>query len=295
MSRSPDDLTKMKLSVINAGYFKLDGGAMFGVVPKSLWEKRNPPDAQNLCSWAMRCLLVEEGDRRVLIDTGMGNKQDAKFFSHYHPHGEDSLERGLQARGYDFGDVTDVFLTHLHFDHGGGALYRAEDGSILPRFPNATYWSSRIHWEAAVRPNERERASFLKENILPLQDGSRLRFVEDAHANEILPGMKWHHVYGHTESMMVVQIQWEERTLLYCADLIPSAAHIPLAWVMAYDVRPLVTLEEKARFLQEAAAHRWILFFEHDPRIECGTVEQTERGIRLKESFKLQDAAKFAG
>ena len=279
----------MKLAAINAGYFKLDGGAMFGVVPKSLWEKRNPPDAQNLCTWAMRCLLVEQGDRRVLIDTGMGNKQDAKFFSHYQPHGEDSLERGLKTHG----DVTDVFLTHLHSDHGGGALYRAEDGSILPRFPNATYWSSRPQWEAAVRPNERERASFLKENILPLLDGGHLRFVEDADATAILPEMKWHHVYGHTESMMVVQIQWQKRTLLYCADLIPSAAHIPLPWVMAYDVQPLVTLQEKAKFLEEAAAHRWILFFEHDPKIECATVQKTERGIRLKDSFKLEDAAQF--
>jgi len=287
--------TKMKLAVINAGYFKLDGGAMFGVVPKSLWEKRNPPDSQNLCTWAMRCLLIEKGDRRVLIDTGMGNKQDAKFFSYYQPHGEDSLERGLNAHGYGFADVTDVFLTHLHFDHGGGALYRSEDGSILPRFPEATYWSSRAHWEAAVRPNDRERASFLKENILPLQELGCLRFVEDAEATPILPEIKWHHVYGHTESMMVVQIQWEERTLFYCADLIPSAGHIPLAWIMAYDVRPLVTLEEKAKFLQKAADERWILFFEHDPRIECGTVEQTERGIRLKETFRLEDAAQFAG
>ena len=284
----------MKLSVVNAGYFKLDGGAMFGVVPKSLWQKRNQPDTQNLCSWAMRCLLVEEGDRRVLIDTGMGDKQDAKFFSHYQPHGEDSLERNLREHGCDFGDVTDVFLTHLHFDHGGGALYRADDGSILPRFPNATYWSSRAHWEAAVHPNERERASFLKENILPLQGVGCLRFVEDAPVTEIVPGMKWHHVYGHTESMMVVELQWEERTVLYCADLIPSAAHIPLAWVMAYDVRPLVTLEEKTRFLARAAADGWILFFEHDPAIECATVTQTERGIRLKNSFKLEDAARLA-
>jgi glyoxylase-like metal-dependent hydrolase (beta-lactamase superfamily II) len=279
----------MKLSVINAGYFKLDGGAMFGVVPKSLWQKANPPDEQNLCTWAMRCLLLEQGDRRILIDTGMGDKQDARFFSHYHPHGPDSLEKSLRTNGYGFDDVTDVLLTHLHFDHGGGALYRSPDGSILPRFPNATYWSSRAHWAAATQPNERERASFLEENIRPLEQG-RLRFVEDSPVGALLPEIQLHYVHGHTDSMILVQIQCEKRTVLYCADLIPSAAHIPLPWLMAYDVRPLVTLQEKKRFLHEAAVGRWILFFEHDRAIECCTVQETERGVRVQETFALSEA-----
>ncbi len=285
----------MKLTVINAGYFKLDGGAMFGVVPRSLWQKANPPDEQNLCTWAMRCLLIEKGDRRVLIDTGMGDKQDAKFFSHFHPHGPDSLEQGLRQNGYDFADVTDVLLTHLHFDHCGGALCRSGDGLILPRFPNATYWSSRAHWTSALQPNERERASFLKENILPLREHGRLRFVEEAEPGAILPEIELHFVHGHTDAMMLAQIQWEEKTLLYCADLIPSAAHIPLSWLMAYDIRPLVTLQEKKHFLHEAAARQWILFFEHDPAVECCTVRETERGVRLQESFALGEAGVLPG
>ena len=280
----------MKLTAINAGYFKLDGGAMFGVVPKSLWARANPPDEQNLCTWAMRCLLIEKGDRRVLIDTGMGNKQDAKFLDHYHPQDVDSLERGLNEAGCGFEGVTDVLLTHLHFDHCGGALCRETDGVIHPRFPRATYWSSRAHWAAALQPNERERASFLKENIVPLQEGGRLRFVEEAPAGAILPELQVHFVQGHTEAMMLPQIQWEKKTVLYCADLVPSVAHIPLAWLMAYDVRPLVTLQEKKQLLEEAAAQKWILFFEHDPANECGTVQQTDKGVRLRQALTLSEA-----
>ncbi len=280
----------MKLTVINAGYFKLDGGAMFGVVPKSLWQKVNLPDAQNLCTWAMRCLLLEEGDRRVLIDTGMGDKQDAKFFSHYHPDGSESLEQGLRQAGYGWEDVTDVFLTHLHFDHCGGALYRTSDGSITPRFPKAHYWSSRAHWVVATQPNDRERASFLKENILPLEESGQLRFVEDGGFGAVLPNVQLHHVRGHTEDMMLLQIEAEGRTVLYCADLVPSAAHIPLPWLMAYDVRPLVSLEEKRGLLQKAAERKWVLFFEHDPVTECCTVRETERGVRLLDTFTLSEA-----
>jgi glyoxylase-like metal-dependent hydrolase (beta-lactamase superfamily II) len=279
----------MKLAVINAGYFKLDGGAMFGVVPKSLWQKSNPPDENNLCTWAMRCLLLEDGDRRVLIDTGMGDKQDAKFFDHYHPTDQDALARNLRANHCALEDVTDVLLTHLHFDHCGGALYRETDGSIHPRFPNAVYWSNREHWAAATQPNDRERASFLKENIIPLQENGRLRFVDEAGTAAILPTLQLHYVYGHTDAMMIVQIAWGAKTVLYCADLVPSAAHIPLAWLMAYDVRPLVTLKEKNKFLQEAAANDWILFFEHDPAVECGTVQKTDRGIRIRETFALSE------
>jgi len=279
----------MKLSVVHAGNFKLDGGAMFGVVPKGLWQKANPPDEHNLCTWAMRCLLVEEGDRRVLIDTGMGKKQDAKFFSYYHPDSPDALEQSLKNLGHGFEHITDVFLTHLHFDHCGGALIRSDDGEILPRFPNATYWSHRTHWNWATQPNEREKASFLPENILPLQQAGVLRFLDEADESALPPGFSVQIVNGHTEAMMLPKIRIGERTLLFCADLIPSAAHIPLPWVMAYDVRPLVTLKEKRETLEQAAAENWVLFFEHDRVIECCTVEKTERGVRLKETFALSE------
>ena len=279
----------MKLHPIHAGNFKLDGGAMFGVVPKSLWQKSNSPDEKNLCTWAMRCLLIEEGDRRILIDTGMGEKQDAKFFSYYEPHGP-TLQTSLLEHGFTFGDITDVFLTHLHFDHGGGALYRAEDGSIRPRFPNATYWSNRQHWNWALAPNEREKASFLPENIKPLEDAGVVRFLDEEKSGALLPGWQIHTVFGHTEAMMLPRIQAGEKSILFCADLLPSAAHIPLPWIMAYDVRPLLTLQEKHAILKQAAAENWILFFEHDRAVECATVQPTERGVRVKETLTLSEA-----
>ncbi len=279
----------MKLAVVHAGNFKLDGGAMFGVVPKSLWQKANPPDEKNLCTWAMRCLLIEEGDRRILVDTGMGDKQDAKFFSFYEPHGP-KLAASLREHGVTFADVTDVLLTHLHFDHGGGALYRDSDGQICPRFPKATYWSNRQHWNWAIAPNEREKASFLPENITPLEEAGVLRFLDEEGPDALLPGLQIHDVFGHTEAMMLPRIQANGKSVLFCADLLPSSAHIPLPWIMAYDVRPLLTLKEKREILRQAAAESWILFFEHDRAVECATVQQTERGVRLKETMTLADA-----
>lgn len=279
----------MKLHTINAGYFKLDGGAMFGVVPKSMWKKVNPPDDNNMCTWAMRCLLIEHGNYRILVDTGMGYKQDAKFYSHFYPHGDDSIEKGLAAHGYTTDDITDVFLTHLHFDHCGGAIKREGD-ALVPTFKNALYWSNKAQWDAAVNPNERERASFLKENILPIEESGQLRFIEVADGEEWLPHIRIRYVNGHTDAMMLPQIKCGERTLLYCADLLPSAAHVSLPWVMAYDMRPLNTLDEKRKLLGEAVANNWTLFFEHDPVNECGTLVQTERGARIKELCKLSES-----
>jgi glyoxylase-like metal-dependent hydrolase (beta-lactamase superfamily II) len=286
----------MKLHTIETGMFKLDGGAMFGVVPKTIWNKLNPADEANLCTWAMRCLLVEDGDRLILIDTGIGNKQDEKFFSHYHLHGNDTLVGSLKKCGFSREDVTDVFLTHLHFDHCGGAIVREGD-ALVPAFKNATYWSTEKHWYWATEPNDRERASFLKDNIIPLQTSGQLKFVEAArHQNvDVLPtspfteNISVRFVHGHTESMMLPQLTYKDRTIVYMADLLPSAAHIPLPYVMAYDMFPLTTLDEKKRFLTEALAENFILFFEHDPQHECCTLQQTERGIRAGEYFRLQE------
>ncbi len=281
----------MKLHTINAGYFKLDGGAMFGVVPKSMWNKANPADDNNMCTWAMRCLLIEHGNYRILIDNGMGTKQDAKFFSHYYPHGEDTVESNLAKCGFTTGDITDVFLTHLHFDHCGGSIVRDGD-RLVPAFKNAVYWTNHKHWHAATTPNEREKASFLKENILPIHDSGQLRFVETPEAGEWLQDVRIRYVNGHTDSMMLPQIKYRNTTILYCADLMPSTAHVSIPWVMAYDMRPLDTLTEKHKLLNEAVANNWVLFFEHDPVNECCTLQQTDRGIRVKETFRLSDLDK---
>lgn len=278
----------MKLYTINAGHFMLDGGAMFGVVPKSLWNKANPADDNNMCSWAMRCLLVEHGNYRILIDNGMGNKQDEKFFSHYYLHGDDTLEKSLAAHGFRPEDITDVFLTHLHFDHCGGSIKRDESGKLVPAFPKALYWTNREHWAAAIAPNDRERASFLKENILPMEENGVLRFVEAADGEEWLPDFRVRIVNGHTDAMMLPQIRCNGRTILYCADLLPSVHHIPMPWIMAYDMRPLDTLAEKKALLREAVANDWALFFEHDPEVECCTLEETPRGVRPKERMTLE-------
>lgn len=276
----------MKLHVINTGLFKLDGGAMHGVVPKSLWSKQNPPDDNNMCTWSMRCLLVEDGDRLVLIDNGIGDKQDAKFFGHYYLHGDDSLGGSLKKAGFDFSDVTDVFLTHLHFDHCGGSIKREGD-KLVPAFPNATYWSNEQHWQWAVEPNAREKASFLKENILPIKESGQLNMI--ANGDELFPGFHVMFTSGHTESMMLPMIQYQGRTVVFMADLLPSVAHVPLPWIMAYDVRPLETLSEKERFLEKAASENFVLFFEHDARNECCTLERSDRGIRSGATGRLED------
>ncbi|MDX5346095.1 MAG: MBL fold metallo-hydrolase [Hymenobacteraceae bacterium] len=278
----------MNLHVIDTGYFKLDGGAMFGVVPKSLWNKINPSDENNMCSWAMRCLLIEDGDRLILIDNGIGDKQDAKFLSYYYLHGDASLQKSIHQAGFDFKDITDVFLTHLHFDHCGGSVRYGKNDKLELTFPNATYWSNNAHWQWAVHPNAREKASFLKENILPIQESGNLRFV-DPELPSPIPQMDVIFVDGHTEKMMLPVIEYKGRKIIYMADLIPSAGHIPLPYIMSYDVRPLDTLNEKTEILKQAADENTILFFEHDPVIECGTVVQTEKGIRLDKTFKLNE------
>jgi glyoxylase-like metal-dependent hydrolase (beta-lactamase superfamily II) len=293
----------MKLYSINTGYFKLDGGAMFGVVPKSIWNKLNPADENNMCSWALRCLLIEDEGKLILVDTGMGNKQDAKFFGHYYLHGDDSLEKSLAQHGFTAADITDVFLTHLHFDHCGGAIVREGD-KLVPAFNNATYWSNEQHWKWATEPNEREKASFLKENILPIEQSGQLKMVDSnklivdskldsapfiCQPTSILSGLSFYTVNGHTGAMMLPKINYNGKTIVYMADLLPSVAHIPLPYVMGYDMFPLTTLNEKKAFLTEALANDYILFFEHDPVNECCNLQMTERGIRHKDVFKLSE------
>lgn len=278
----------MNLYTINTGLFKLDGGAMHGVVPKSLWNKLNPADEQNLCSWAMRCLLVETEGRLILIDTGIGDKQDAKFFSHYHLHGPESLIASIQNAGFSPDEITDVFLTHLHFDHVGGAVVRNGD-RLEPAFKNAKYWSNAQHWDWAIQPNDREKASFLKENILPIQESGQLHFFEGGDGAEFLPGFNIKLVHGHTESMMLPLLNYKGSRILYCADLLPSMHHLPLPWVMAYDTRPLETLKEKKSILTEATSNNWLLYFEHDPVNELCTLQQSEKGIRHLDVLPLSD------
>jgi len=277
----------MKLTIIESGLFKLDGGAMFGVVPKSMWNKLNPADENNLCTWAMRCLLIESGDRIILVDTGIGDKQDAKFRSHFEPHGPYDLFRSIEKAGYRPDEITDVFLTHLHFDHVGGAVKRNTEGALVPSFPNAIYWSNREHWEWALNPNAREKASFLKENFVPLEDAGVIRFIEINKNNNSawLDGIQIIPVYGHTEAMMLLKIPYQNAYLYYCADLIPSSHHIGLPYIMSYDLRPLLTLEEKEQLLNEVLANKGYLFFEHDPTIPCATIALTESGRIIRDQI----------
>ena len=277
----------MNAYTINTGYFKLDGGAMFGVVPKSMWNKLNPADENNMCTWALRCLLIEDGNRLILVDNGIGDKQDDRFFSHYYLHGDDTLDKSLNKYGFSRNDITDVILTHLHFDHCGGSIIREGD-KLVPAFKNAVYWSNERHWKWATQPNDREKASFLKENILPIQESGQLKFIE-RDAASFPENISIRQAFGHTDAMMLPQFKYKGRTILFMADLLPSAAHIPLPYVMGYDMFPLTTLNEKKSFLTEAQENDYVLFLEHDPKIECCTLQLTEKGIRMKDSFALSE------
>lgn len=279
----------MKIYSIETGFFKLDGGAMFGVVPKSLWSRTNPADDKNLCSWAMRLLLIEDGKQLILLDTGIGDKQSEKFFSHYYLHGDATLDKSLAKHGFHRDDITDVFLTHLHFDHVGGAIAR-EGEKLVPAFKNAHYWSNKQHWEWAVNPNQREKASFLKENILPIQESGQLKFIEDKSSGILNSNISIRFAFGHTDAMMLPQISYKGKTILYISDLLPSVGHIPLPYVMAYDMFPLKTLEEREQYWKEIVDNEYIVFLEHDSVHECCTMQMTEKGIRLKDTFTLESA-----
>jgi glyoxylase-like metal-dependent hydrolase (beta-lactamase superfamily II) len=286
----------MKLYSIETGNFKLDGGAMFGVVPKTIWNKTNPADAKNLIDLAARCLLIEDGNRLSLIDTGMGNKQSEKFFGYYSLWGTHSLDNSLKKYGFHRDDVTDVFLTHLHFDHCGGSVNWNKDKTGFElAFKNAKYWTNENHWEWATKPNIREKASFLSENILPIHESEQLHFIAKPEgdfgiSNELNFGI--YYVDGHTEKQMIPQIQYQDKTICFMADLLPTVGHIPLPYVMGYDTRPLLTMPEKSKFLNLAAENNYYLFLEHDAHNEIITVEQTEKGVRLKEIFNSTEILK---
>jgi glyoxylase-like metal-dependent hydrolase (beta-lactamase superfamily II) len=278
----------MELFTVETGFFKLDGGAMFGVVPKSIWSRTNPSDENNLCPWAMRCLLVSDGNRLVLIDNGIGDKQDARFFSHYYLHGDSSLAKSLQQLGVHPTDITDVFLTHLHFDHCGGSVKYGSHGQYELTFPRATYWTNEAHWNWATVPNPREKASFLEENILPLQEHGVLKYLDLA-TKSLFPGFDFLTMDGHTDKQMLPKMQYKGHTLVFMADLLPSVGHIPLPYVMGYDTRPLLTLQEKQLFLEEAAQNQYVLFLEHDSVNDCCTVKMTEKGVRVDQTFRLDE------
>lgn len=283
----------MKLHKIEAGNFKLDGGAMFGVVPKTLWTRTNPADSMNMIDMATRCLLIEKDNRLTLIDTGMGNKQNEKFFGYYYLWGEHNLDKSLKEHGFHRDDITDVFLTHLHFDHVGGAVqWNKNKTGYEPAFKNANFWTNKDHWQWATEPNRRERASFLKENIMPIQESGQLKFIEQSDSNfteakEMDFGI-WY-MDGHTDKQMLPHINYKGKTLVFVADLLPTAGHLPLPYVMGYDTRPLLTLDEKEKFLDLAAANNYYLFLEHDPNNEIITVKNTDKGVRLNESLSLNE------
>lgn len=283
----------MKIYPIETGNFKLDGGAMFGVVPKSLWNQTNPADDQNMISMALRCLLIEEDNRLILIDTGMGNKQSEKFFGYYFMYGDYTLDKSLAKYGFHRDQITDVFLTHLHFDHCGGSIqWNKEHTFYEPAFKNARFWSNENHWTWATTPNPREKASFLEENINPIKSSGQLNFISLPNSNfktQSELSFDIHFVDGHTEKMMIPQIKYQNKTMVYMADLLPTTGHIPLPYVMGYDTRPLITMEEKAKFLQKAADENYYLFLEHDAETEICTVKNTEKGVRIDSKYKFND------
>lgn len=277
----------MKIYPIETGNFKLDGGAMFGVVPKTIWQKTNPADANNLIDMSMRCLLIEDENRLILVDTGLGNKQSAKFFGYYHLFGDFSLDASLKNIGFHRDDITDVFLTHLHFDHCGGVIERNKEGLLIPAFKNAKVWSNESHWNWATAPNPREKASFLKENINPIKESGQLEFIHDNYQEQI--GFDVLFMDGHTEKQMLPKIKYQGKTIVFMADLLPTIGHIPLPYVMGYDTRPLLTIKEKADFLNLAAHENFYLFLEHDARNEICTVKHTEKGVRLNTRHKFSE------
>ena len=278
----------MKIYPIETGNFKLDGGAMFGVVPKIIWQKTNPADSNNLIDMSMRCMLIEDGKRLILIDTGLGSKQSDKFFGYYHLFGNFSLESSLAKHGFHRDDITDVFLTHLHFDHCGGVIeWNSQKTLLQPAFKNAKFWSNDNHWKWAIEPNPREKASFLKENINPIRESGQLNFITNNSLEQI--GFNVLFMDGHTEKQMLPKLSYQGKTIVFMADLLPTIGHIPLPYVMGYDTRPLLTIKEKAIFLKEAADNNYYLFLEHDAYNEICTVQHTEKGVRLKETHKFTD------
>lgn len=283
----------MKIYPIETGNFKLDGGAMFGVVPKSLWQKTNPADENNMISMALRCLLIEDGNRLTLIDTGMGNKQSEKFFGYYYMYGNHSLDQSLAQFGFHRNDITDVFLTHLHFDHCGGSIqWNKEKTGFEPAFKNAKFWSNENHWQWATVPNPREKASFLDENINPMKSSGQLHYIslpDSDFKKESELGFDILFVDGHTEKMMIPHIQYQGKTLVYMADLLPTTGHIPLPYVMGYDTRPLITMEEKAKFLEKAASENFYLFLEHDAETEVCTLQNTDKGVKLDKKYGFNE------
>ncbi len=277
----------MKIYPLLTGNLKLDGGAMFGVVPKVIWNKVYPADENNLCNWAMRCLLIVDGDRKILIDSGVGDKQDDKFFGHYYLNGDDTLEKSLENLGYTVDDITDNILTHLHFDHVGGSVRYNDAGELEPTFKNATYWVSQAQWDWATKPNRRERASFLTENIIPMMEKGKLNLIKEE--AEILPNVTARLYNGHTDGQIIPHIEYKDKTIAFMGDLLPSTAHIPMPYVMSYDTRPLLTLEDKKKFFSEAVEKDYILFFEHDLYNECCNLQDTPKGVRAKDTFTLEE------
>ena len=277
----------MELYAIETGNLKLDGGAMFGVVPKVMWSKRYPADENNLCNWAMRCLLIIDGERKILIDNGIGDKQDEKFLKHYYLNGDFSLESSLSKHGLTSDDITDMILTHLHFDHCGGSIKYNDEGKLIPAFKNAQYWTTKAQYEWATNPNRREKASFLKENIFPIEESGQLNLIEEE--GEFIPNIYAKIFNGHTDGQLIPHIRLNGKSLAFMADLLPSTAHVPMPWVMSYDTKPLVTLKDKERFYKEALEENVYLFFEHDLYNECCSIEMTEKGIKVKETLTLQE------